>query len=948
MNTKKNCFLLLTLTLSSIIVHAQKTNITGDTIYVNTETEIQVKFPSDNIDLRWTDLNPPYAVSAGPSSIFLHAKVDNSKCSRLNVFEGPGPRNHSFIICFQKDINKDIYDWSTVKKLQQRVKEIDDRDANKSVAANIPSPNIAIPAAVKTSQGQKATPPPVANTTTADSKTASYYALLEQGDKALKNDLLDDAQAKYEQALQMQPDNDYAKKRLADVKDKKAEKERLAKKEVDDKFNMIKSKANKAFAAKQYDDAIKGYNDALALQPDDVFSKSQVLLIQKYKTEDEEKQKRETERLAKKEQDDKLNAVKAKASKAFDEKRYDDATAAYNELLALNASDATAKSKLETIQKLKEQDLLKEKQERENKDREETFKTIVSNADKAYADKDYDVAKAGYQAAKDLKPADGSLDKKIKLVSDKIQNKENEDEYNTAISAADEAKKAQDYEKATLEYTKASKIFKDRPYPTEQLNEINKVVSNANAAKKAEKDKLAKELENNSKYNSVIEKADKALSKNDYAGAKQSYTEASNIKPDESYPKEKISEIAILIENKDKEKKLKADSAAQIAELNKKYNQALDKGKAAFDKKDYNTAKAAYAQAAELKPDEPEPKDRIGAVEKKMAGTDVDAKYDAALAKGNTALADKNYTEALANYKEAQKSKPLETFVLTQIRAVQDLITRDSIQQAEVQRRVNLKAEEEIRKKRFDEGMTAYTDYETAAQIANYEDQLLNLKHFLNIIPDASELNTYQANAGAKIVFAKKKILAIREYLTRTKGAAYQLEAIPYLNKDLEKKYESINFTAPPDEQSIARLDSTTLADLVTSGKAILAEKPRLDLQDSSANVKLTCQSISFKGDNVFFKLLIQNKDAEEFLTGPMQVSLIKNKTSPIKSKASYISAFPIILPGKEFFVVYVTKDQAVNDADTLSFDLTDRLKKKKLHITIPGSVYNQEKKLKS
>lgn len=937
MNTKKIFFLLILLQQFSIIVKAQKVNITGDTIFVNTDDECQIKFPSDNIEWRWTSLNPAYSTSKAPNSIFLHAKDENAKCSNLSVFEGPGPRSHSFVVCYKKNIDKVVYDYSTKQKLQQRAKEIDDRDAAKKVAVSDPSSNT-----IKGQQNQKAAP----GGAPTDSKGGSYYAILEEGDRALKNGLLDDAQDKYEQVIRLQPDNDYPKKRLADVKEKKAEKERLVKKEQDDKVNLIKSKANKAFSAKQYDDAMKDYQEALALQPNDIFSKSQIILIQRYKTEDEERQKKENERLAKKEQDDKINALKTKASKAFDEKRYDDATAGYNELLSLNTSDAVAKSRLEAIQKIKEQNELKEKQERQNKDRDETFNTIVGNADKAFADRDFDVAKAGYLAAKDIKPADASIDKKIKLTNDRLLSKQNEEEYNSAISAGDEAKKAQDYKKASAEYTKAARIFKDRTYASQQLNEIDKIVNKANEQQKEEKEKLAKDLENNNKYTVAIESADKALEKNDYLTAKNTYTQASKIKPEETYPKEKLSEIAVIFEKIEKEKKDKAESDAQIAALNKKYNLALEKGKAALDKKDYNTAKAAYTTASELKPAEQDPKSKLDIIEKKLTSAGMNAQYDSAMARGNIALGDKNYTLALENYKEAQRVKPVEALALNQIKYIQSLIVNDSLQQIELQHKAEVKVKEEIRLKRFNEGMAEYSKYEKAAQVADFEEELLHLKNFLNIIPDDSQLNTYQYNQ--KIEESRKKIEDIRRYLSTKKGIAYQAEAIPYLDQDLEKKYESLNFSAPPEEQVYAATDSANYNENIRFSKELLTTNGRLNVLDSMDNIKVSCPAIGFKGDKAFYKLGIQNRDAEEFLTGTMLITLIKKDGTSIKNYASYISSFPIIQPGKEFFIIYVTKDQEIRDDEKTSFDLTDRFKKKKLHISISGSLYNQEKKLRS
>jgi tetratricopeptide (TPR) repeat protein len=940
MKIKKLLSVLFITVVAVSKTEAQSSEINGDTIYVTTEFEVSVKFPSDNIIARFTDPSAPFIWTSVGQSLLIRAKSDNSKCSILVVDEGK--RHHNFFVCYKKDLSADrldqvLFDRSTVKKLQQRVKEIEDQKAAKMAMQN------AATTIVPTSSTAKG-PSPATN----DNKGGgSYYALLEDGDKALKNGSLDEAQSKYEEVLRIKPDNEFAKKGLQNVGDKKAEIERIKKKEIDDKITALRTTAAKAFNDKKYDEAIKGYNDALALNPNDVISKSQISIIKKYQEENSLKEKQEREKQAKKEAEDKINGIKLAASKALGEKRYDDAISSYNQLLAISPNDQTAQSRISEIQKIKAQNELKAKQEAQNKDREETFKAIVSNADKAFENKEYEVAKAGYLAAKDVKN-DASVDKKIAATDERIKNKESEDEYNSAIASADQAKNSGDYERAKTEYAKALKIFKDRPYAQGQINDIDKTLASIAAKQKAEKEKQAKELLDASAYQLTIEKADKALLNKDFNTAKKAYADASALRPTETYPKDKLTEIATTIETIAKQNKATADSLARVTEVNKKYTLALQKGKALLDKNDFEAAKKAYAEALVIKPNDEEAQGKLDLIDKKMSVADVSAKYDSAMARGNIALADKNYTLAAENYKQAVKLKPLERTALSQLQYSQQLATRDSLDQVEKQRIAINKVKEEVRIKRFNDGMGAYDQYDKAAQTANYEDQLVYLKQFLNIIPDASDFNDYRYNPSAKIDFAKKKIQTIRDLFTRTKGSAYQLEAIPYLNQDLEKKYESINFNAPPDEQEMEKIDSSTYNELVKNSKSLLSEKPKLSLQDSANNVKLTCESISFKGDKVYYRLKIQNNSPDEFLTGVMQLSAIKKDGSVIKNKPGYISAFPIVLPGKEFFIVYEAKDIDVTDKEALYFELSDRLKKTKLKIDVPGLVYNKEKSQKA
>ncbi|MDB5246235.1 MAG: hypothetical protein JWQ40_629 [Segetibacter sp.] len=901
--------------------------INGDTIFVNADEERQIKFPSNNIDPpKWTNtaVAPPYGISKAPGSVFIHATEENAKCANLLVSEGGSAlRFHKFVICYKKNINSEPIDYSTIEKIKKRIKEIEGQEALKKVAATeTPKPAIA------TSSN-----PPVAQ--------PEYSTKLKEGDEAIKIGRWDVAQGKYEEVLRAQPNNPEAKRGLSEVKDKKA------KKELDEKTNGIRTAADNAFNAKQYEEAAGKYKQVLELKHDDLYSNNQLALIQKIKAESLLLANQEKEKAAHREQEEKINGVKERAGKAFNEKRYDDAISEYNQVLAANPNDVLAKGRIETIQKLKEQEVLARKQEKENNDREENFKTYIKSGDKAFENQEFDVARAAYLEAKGIKTNDPELEKKIKITNDKILSKESEEEYKTALDLGDEAQKAGDFERAKAELTKASKMFPQRTFPLERIKEINKIVDDLAKQKIAEKEKEAKEFQNNTNYFSTVAKADKAFEINDYVNAKTYYSIAASLKPTESYPKDKLTEVQVLLENTAKAKKAKADSAAAAAEINTKYIAALKKGSSALTKKDYAIAKIGYLEAAEFKPAEQEPKIKLEFIEKQLAGIDVNAKYDSAMAKGNLALGDKNYPLALQFYREAQNAKPLEGSILNNINYVRGLIASDSTQQANAQRQAEIKVQEEVIKKRFDQGMYAYTQYEIAAQTANFEEQLIYLKQFLNTIPDNTILDQHRFDAGAKIVFAKKKIQTIREYLARTKGSSYQVEEIPYLDQELEKKYEAINFTAAPDGQGYSATDSADYNENIKLSKELLATNARLDLLDSSNNVKLGCQSISFKGEKAFFKFVVQNNDTEEFLTGAMLLSLIKKNGATTKIYPRYVYPFPIILPGKGFSILYVAKDQEVKDDDKLSFELNDRLKKKKLTISIPGNIYNQEKKAK-
>lgn len=330
---------------------------------------------------------------------------------------------------------------------------------------------------------------------------------------------------------------------------------------------------------------------------------------------------------------------------------------------------------------------------------------------------------------------------------------------------------------------------------------------------------------------------------------------------------------------------------------------------------------------------------------KNLDNGDKNQSYENAIAKGNTAIGEQNYKNAIAFFTDALKYKPKDSYALYQLRFAQNLFEKDSLLVVEKNRRTAQQIKERARIDRFNRSMGAYSNYENAAQLGNFEDQILYLKEFLNTMPDTSELNEYQANFTAKIDFSRKKLKAIRDYLTRTKGSWYQPEALPYTDAEFKAKYPNLNFKKIPVGQKMDVIDSSGLVKVTNKGKMLLKEAPRLNISDSSAKIKIACQAVNVEDDNLYCKFSVRNYDTTDFLTGPLQLKLLKKDKSITALSPVYVSDFPVILPQKEFFIVYVSKAVNIGKSDRLTFELEDLFRTKKLEIEIPGELIDKETK---
>ena len=421
---------------------------------------------------------------------------------------------------------------------------------------------------------------------------AKYKAAIAKGDAALGGKAYEDAKKAYKDALSYKAQEQYPKDKLAEI-DNLLAKEAGAK-ELDQKYQAIISKADKALSGKDYAAAKSGYNEALAVKPAEMYPKARLAEIDKL-TADLAKANADKERMAKeKEINDRYLVIVAKADKAMDNKDFTTAKASYNEALGVKANEQYPKVKLLEIDKLMADMASKEAAEKDRLAKEkalsEKYTAALAKADGAFTAKDYVNSKNAYVEASSYKPGEKYPKERIQAIDALLaaNAKELEQKYKTALAKADAAYNAKDYANAKSGYLEASGIKSTETYPKDQISKIEVLLAEAN-----------KEKELKAKYTAAISKGDAAMLKKDYETALTGFKEAQSLKPAEPYPNNKISEIKVLM-----------DELARSKEKEKQYVAVIAKADKLFESKDYKNAKTAYLDASLLKPSESYPKDK--------------------------------------------------------------------------------------------------------------------------------------------------------------------------------------------------------------------------------------------------------------------------------------------------------------------------------------------------
>ncbi|GIV26607.1 MAG: hypothetical protein KatS3mg027_0421 [Bacteroidia bacterium] len=606
---------------------------------------------------------------------------------------------------------------------------------------------------------------------------AKYSAAIKKGDEAFGKKDWNTAKSAYNEALGYKPNEKYPKDKLAEIEKMIAEELANKKKqeELEAKYSAAIKKGDEAFGKKDWNTAKSAYNEALGYKPNEKYPKDKLAEIEKMIAEELANKKKQEELEAK------YSAAIKKGDEAFGKKDWNAAKSAYNEALGYKPNEKYPKDKLAEIEKLIAEELAnKKKQEEEMKKQQELeakYQAAIKKGDEAFGKKDWNTAKSAYNEALGYKPNEKYPKDKLaeieKMIAEELANKKKQEEleakYSAAIKKGDEAFGKKDWNTAKSAYNEALGYKPNEKYPKDKLAEIEKMIAEELANKKKQEEEMKKQQELEAKYQAAIKKGDEAFGKKDWNTAKSAYNEALGYKPNEKYPKDKLAEIEKLIAEELANKK-------KQEELEAKYSAAIKKGDEAFGKKDWNTAKSAYNEALGYKPNEKYPKDKLAEIEKMIAEElankkkqeeemkkqqELEAKYQAAIKKGDEAFGKKDWNTAKSAYNEALGYKPNEKYPKDKLAEIEKLI-----------------AEELANKKKQEEEMKKQQELEAKYQAAIKKgDEAFGKKDWNAAKSAYNEALGYKPNEK----YPRDKLAEIEKLIAESKGISIK-------NKESENK----------------------------------------------------------------------------------------------------------------------------------------------------------------
>ncbi|WP_153796707.1 tetratricopeptide repeat protein [Foetidibacter luteolus] len=494
---------------------------------------------------------------------------------------------------------------------------------------------------------------------------------------------------------------------------------------------------------------------------------------------------------------------------------------------------------------------------------ETQYNELVTNANRAFNEKDYIKAKEIYLQADKLKPGQAWVTRQLGKIDELAQqqqqaeaNAKNEKAYQDYITIADKDFTAGAFDAAKVGYNQALSIKPGDAYAALKIKQADQKISDQQAQAALNEKKKA-EAQKKEAYQSLVNIANADLAKKDYESAKLGFEQALQQMPNDAYALSKLNEIEQLKKNAAKEAAFKQTKDA--------YNSQMQTGANYMNSQMFDDAVAAFQEALRLVPGDQEAQKMInkaGQEKKALAARreteriekEKNDKLNEVLNLANNAFEAGEYELAKTKYREALTLKPGYAPASEKLAAI-------TKKEAEIVEQKNKEAKEAAEKQKYAgviaKAEDAYTKQDYDAAISLYQ-VAASIKPAELLPKEKIE----QLKAEKK---AKEEARLLQEKIDRQYKAAMQKGDAAYKSNQFaaaEKAYAEAAQLKPAES-----IVATKLADV----RAKLVEIARIEKLNRDYDEALQAgDSLAFKNNNlnaalVYFKKAVELKPGESF-----------------------------------------------------------------------------------
>ena len=458
----------------------------------------------------------------------------------------------------------------------------------------------------------------------AKDKADKISALLKEGSTLFGKNDFENAKKKYQDVLTLDQTNSEATAKITEINAKIAANN--SETEKAEKFKALKAKGLDLMKQEKWSDAKQTLLEAKSFQAD---------------TEIETKLKEIDKKIA--EENAKLGADQAynkviDEAKILENSNIDGAIAKYKEAQKLKPNESLPATKIKELETKK----LNNSAQAET---DKKYADAIKKGDDFLSERKYKEAIESYNLAGSIKPSEKEPVDKAKIAQKKSEDEANDQarvQYNKIISAGQKAMDEKNWDKAKEMFNRAIKLDPTDNVPKDKLKEIDALI-------KAEEDAKKGNLDKENAYNTKLKEAEAAAKTKEYDKAISLFTDAKNLKPSETLPVKRISEIEEL--------KIKEANNGQIEKI---YTDFMTKGNSAFDKKEYTQALIEYKNALATKNND---KTALLKIEETIKLIDAESKnkedqeFNALVKEGNTLYDSEKWLDAKNIYEKALSIK---------------------------------------------------------------------------------------------------------------------------------------------------------------------------------------------------------------------------------------------------------------------------------------------------
>lgn len=516
-------------------------------------------------------------------------------------------------------------------------------------------------------------------------KQATFDAIVASADSLLALSNYQESKGKYQEALAVMPKTAYPKSKITEIDNILANQSK-----TEASYNSLLANANKYFTTKKYGEAKEAYTQALGIKPNEDLPKQKIAEIETLLSGLAALEAKNAELAAKKNaaiqaEYDKLILT---ADALMVDSKLDEAKAEYEKALVIKAKEAYPVAQIKLINgKLLEEEGL-----------EKQFSKLMASGSKFLGAANYQRARAEYTSASNLKPEASEPKAKIAEIDAKMEQMANDaaakqeaidEQYENLVALADELMEEEKYTEAETAYKQALGVKVKEQYPKSQIAVIKDKLA-AIAIANAASEKQAKELAaKEANYNNIVGKADAMYKAGNLTGAKAQYKNALAVMADKTYPVSQIAEIEAKEAAMAADAEAKAKADAELAAIEKQYNDAIAQADAALEAKDYTNAKLKYQDAQKVFVDRTYPGkqiEKIVALEQAAIKAELDkerlaklaeenkVEFDALVAEGDKFVSDAQLEKGKYKYQQALKLIPGEAMATQKLRDVQEMM----------------------------------------------------------------------------------------------------------------------------------------------------------------------------------------------------------------------------------------------------------------------------------